>query len=164
MAPTAPLWLTVAAILIAIDLGARSAPGSPGTLGAAGTGALAGGAIALLGMTPAHQMTIAVLVGATAALIIPKIILAHRRKRARSEPPSEQARIFFNDEGAPCVQLEHGARFAELEERGHLEEGQRVQVLAQEDGVARVRALRRDPNPPPPLSRCQAMRPPRSSA
>lgn len=159
MASTAPLWVVIAAILIAIDLGARATPGGPGALAGAGIGALCGGVVAGLGMAPAHQASVAALTGAAGVLLVPRILQDRQRRSLRSQPPREQSEIFIGEDGAPRVVLQAGTYFAELEERGHLSAGLPVEVLARRDNVAVVRPLQDDGRrPPPPLSRCRTMR------
>ncbi len=154
-----PFWIVIGAILIAIDLGAgKTARWGEGKLLAAGIGALGGAAIALVGLAPTHQMIVAALTGSAALLTVPKI----RRARPGSghRPwPLERAEVFFDGDGAPRVELAAGVFYAQLEDRGQLEDEMAVQVLARQGNIAIVRPLRRsDAPPPPPLSRCRMIR------
>ncbi|MBK5937108.1 MULTISPECIES: hypothetical protein [Halorhodospira] len=155
------LWLLIAAVLAAIDLGARPSSLQGGYLLAAAIGALAA-ALASLALGDAHQFVIALLVGAAAARFLPPAIQRRERHRLKREARDYTlAEVDVDEDGIPCVQPqgEDTPLPAMLEDRGELTAGDTVWVLRVEQGVAIVRsASGRRGRVPPPLSRCRWMR------
>ncbi len=155
------VWLLIAAVLAAIDLGARPSGLGVGYLLAGALGALAA-AVASLALSDAHQFVIAVLVGAAAARFLPPA-LQRRQRRQQRRAASDYAltTVDISEEGTPFVRPNTGADPlpAMLEDRGELSAGDAVWVIRVDQGVAIVRSANgRRGRVPPPLSRCGWMR------
>ncbi|ABM61185.1 hypothetical protein [Halorhodospira halophila] len=155
------VWLLIAGVLAAIDLGARPSSLQRGYLLAAALGGLAA-AVASLALAEVHQFVIALLVGAAAARFLPPALQRrHHRLRKEAAREYELVEVDVTEDGTPYVQptTEIAPIPAMLEDRGELTAGDPVWVLRIEQGVAIVRsASGRRGRVPPPLSRCRWMR------
>lgn len=157
MMNTAPFWFVIAAVCLAIDLGARASPLRAGYLVAAAIGAGAAGGVALIGQDAGVQIATAALFGFGAVLFAPK--WAQRRIRRRTPTAQGYATVVFDADHVPWVETAQGPMAAELVQRGELTDGQRVIIVSVEPPVARVHPVHGSgAPPPPPLSRCGTLR------